>query len=146
MADQLTEEQINEFKEAFSLFDKDDTGTIATKTLGTVIRSLGQNPTEGELVDLLNEIDPDGKRTIDFPEFLSIMAGRCRMKETDFEEEILEAFKVFDKEGTGFISPSMMRYVVSSLGVSQEELEELTAGWDGDQIDYREFVKVLMTK
>ena len=49
MADQLTEEQIAEFKEAFSLFDKDGDGVITTKELGTVMRSLGQNPTEVEL-------------------------------------------------------------------------------------------------
>ena len=42
MAEQLTEEQIQEFKEAFSLFDKDNDGTITTKELGTVMRSLGQ--------------------------------------------------------------------------------------------------------
>lgn len=48
---QLTEEQIAEFKEAFSLFDKDGDGTITTKELGTVMRSLGQNPTEAELQD-----------------------------------------------------------------------------------------------
>jgi len=52
MADQLTEEQIAEFKEAFSLFDKDGDGTITTKELGTVMRSLGQNPTEAELAAL----------------------------------------------------------------------------------------------
>ena len=45
----LSEEQIAEFKEAFSLFDKDGDGTITTKELGTVMRSLGQNPTEAEL-------------------------------------------------------------------------------------------------
>ena len=53
-ADQLTEEQIAEFKEAFSLFDKDGDGTITTKELGTVMRALGQNPTEAELQDMIN--------------------------------------------------------------------------------------------
>ncbi|KAH9380777.1 hypothetical protein HPB48_020643 [Haemaphysalis longicornis] len=61
-ADQLTEEQIAEFKEAFSLFDKDGDGTITTKELGTVMRSLGQNPTEAELQDMINEVDADGKQ------------------------------------------------------------------------------------
>ena len=49
MAEQLTEDQIAEFKEAFSLFDKDGDGTITTKELGAVMTSLGMNPTEVEL-------------------------------------------------------------------------------------------------
>ena len=51
---------VSEFKEAFSLFDKDGDGTITTKELGTVMRSLGQNPTEAELQDMINEVDADG--------------------------------------------------------------------------------------
>lgn len=49
-----------EFKEAFSLFDKDGDGTICSKELGTVMRSLG-NPTEAELQDMINEVDADGR-------------------------------------------------------------------------------------
>uniref|UniRef100_A0A8I3PSQ4 EF-hand domain-containing protein n=1 Tax=Canis lupus familiaris TaxID=9615 RepID=A0A8I3PSQ4_CANLF len=86
---------LSEFKEAFSLFDKDGDGTITTKELGTVMRSLGQNPTEAELQDMINEVDADGNGTIDFPEFLTMMARK--MKDTDSEEEIREAFRVFDK-------------------------------------------------
>ncbi|KAH7933502.1 hypothetical protein HPB49_013251 [Dermacentor silvarum] len=67
-ADQLTEEQIAEFKEAFSLFDKDGDGTITTKELGTVMRSLGQNPTEAELQDMINEVDAD--------EFVTMMTSK----------------------------------------------------------------------
>merc|ERR1712224_1128057 len=86
MADSLTEEQVSEFKEAFSLFDKDGDGQITTKELGTVMRSLGQNPSESELQDMINEVDADGSGAIDFPEFLNLMAKK--MKDTDSEEEI----------------------------------------------------------
>ena len=79
MVDQLTEEQVAEFKEAFSLFDKDGDGTITTKELGTVMRSLGQNPTEAELQDMINEVDADGNGTIDFPEFLTLMARKMKV-------------------------------------------------------------------
>ncbi|CAL8339753.1 unnamed protein product [Boreogadus saida] len=102
MADQLTEEQIAEFKEAFSLFDKDGDGTITTKELGTVMHSLGRNPTEAELQDMINEVDADGNGTINFPEFLTMMARK--MKDTDSEEEIREAFRVFDKSVADFLS------------------------------------------
>merc|ERR1711976_86789 len=77
-------DQIGEFREAFSLFDKDGDGTITTKELGTVMRSLGQNPSEDELQDMVNEVDIDGNGEIDFEEFLQMMAKK--MKETDSEE------------------------------------------------------------
>jgi len=143
------EEQIAEFKEAFSLFDKDGDGTITTKELGTVMRSLGQNPTEAELQDMINEVDADGNGTIDFPEFLTLMARK--MKDTDSEEEILEAFKVFDKDGNGFISAAELRHVMTNLGekLTDEEVDEMIreADIDGDgQINYEEFVKMMMAK
>jgi Ca2+-binding EF-hand superfamily protein len=58
---------------------RDDAGTITTKELGTVMRSLGQNPTEAELQDMINEVDADGNGTIDFPEFLSLMAKKMKV-------------------------------------------------------------------
>ncbi|XP_061352557.1 calmodulin-2/4 isoform X1 [Gastrolobium bilobum] len=164
MADQLSDEQISEFKEAFSLFDKDGDGMhlclvfdnfyrifccITTKELGTVMRSLGQNPTEAELQDMINEVDADGNGTIDFPEFLNLMARK--MKDTDSEEELKEAFRVFDKDQNGFISAAELRHVMTNLGekLTDEEVDEMIreADVDGDgQINYDEFVKVMMAK
>lgn len=92
----------------------DGDGTITTKELGTVMRSLGQNPTEAELQDMINEVDADGNGTIDFPEFLTMMARK--MRDTDSEEEIKEAFKVFDKDGNGYISAAELRHVMTNLG------------------------------
>jgi calmodulin len=99
MADQLTEEQTAEFKEAFALFDKDGDGTISTKELGTVMNSLGQKPTIAELEAMIKEVDIDGNGEIDFGEFLTMMAKK--LKETDLEEDIREAFRVFDVKNSG---------------------------------------------
>lgn len=52
---------LSEFKEAFRLFDKDGSGTISNDELGTVMRSLGQNPSDQELTDLVEEVDIDGR-------------------------------------------------------------------------------------
>ncbi|KAI0876559.1 calmodulin [Hypoxylon argillaceum] len=149
LADSLTEEQVSEFKEAFSLFDKDGDGQITTKELGTVMRSLGQNPSESELQDMINEVDADNNGTIDFPEFLTMMARK--MKDTDSEEEIREAFKVFDRDNNGFISAAELRHVMTSIGekLTDEEVDEMIreADQDGDgRIDYNEFVQLMMQK
>ena len=130
----LTEEDIMEAKEIFSLFDKEGDGCITTKELGTVMRSLGvllpihlcplvlvlrstllgQNPTEAELRDMIDEVDTVGNGTIDFPEFLTMMVRTTR--DSEAEAEIKEVFKVFDKDGSGFISAAELRYVMNSLG------------------------------
>ncbi|KAL2463754.1 Calmodulin-like protein 11 [Forsythia ovata] len=148
MADVLSEEQIVEFKEAFSLFDKDGDGCITIEELATVIRSLDQNPTEEELEDIINEVDSDGNGTIEFPEFLNLMASQ--IKENDAEEELKEAFKVFDKDQNGYISANELRQVMINLGekLTDEEVEQMIkeADLDGDgQINYDEFVQMMMT-
>ena len=51
---------IAEFREAFAVFDKDGSGSVSGEELGTVMRSLGQNPTEEELQEIINEVDADG--------------------------------------------------------------------------------------
>ncbi|XP_009329299.1 PREDICTED: calmodulin, striated muscle [Pygoscelis adeliae] len=142
-------EQIAEFKEAFSLFDRDGDGCITTKELGTVMRSLGQNPTEAELQDMVGEVDADGSGTIDFPEFLSLMARK--MRDTDSEEEIREAFRVFDKDGNGYISAAELRHVMTNLGekLTDEEVDEMIKEADCNndgQVNYEEFVRMMTEK
>ncbi|XP_045156523.1 calmodulin-beta-like, partial [Mercenaria mercenaria] len=136
-----------EFKEAFGLFDKDGDETITTKELGTVMRSLGQNPTGAELEDMINEVDADGSGTIDFPEFLTMMSKKMKT-EDDGDEEIREAFRVFDRDGNGFISAAELRHVMTNLGekLTDEEVDEMIkeADVDGDgQVNYEEFVRMM---
>ena len=149
MVENLTDEKMMEFKAAFELFDKDRNGKITSKELGTVMRGLGQNPTEEELKQIIREVDLDGNGTIDFKEFLCLMVKK--MKDTDTDEELLEAFKVFDRDGNGFITSHELRNVMNSLGenLTPEEIEEMIkeADLDNDgQIDYEEFVKMMMSK
>ena len=149
MAEQLSEEQIIEFKDAFSLFDKNGDGKITTKELGTVMRSLGSNPTEAELQDLISEVDTDRSGTIDFPEFLTVMAGT--MNNSYNEKEIREAFRAIDRDGNGFISVAELRHTMTKLDekISDEEVDEIIKEADLDkdgQVNYEEFLTLMMSK
>eukprot|EP01101_Sappina_pedata_P009203 TRINITY_DN52_c0_g2_i1.p2 TRINITY_DN52_c0_g2~~TRINITY_DN52_c0_g2_i1.p2 ORF type:complete len:161 (-),score=90.22 TRINITY_DN52_c0_g2_i1:99-554(-) len=151
MSHKLSEDQVAEFKEAFSLFDKDGDGSITAKELGTVMRRLGQNPTDEELNAMVNDVDTDGNGSIDFEEFLEMMIRQTKSSDPNPEEELLEAFKVFDKNGDGLISYDELKQVMSNLGevLSDAELAEMIreADSDGDgQISFPEFVKMMGTK
>ncbi|XP_078694903.1 uncharacterized protein LOC144923893 [Branchiostoma floridae x Branchiostoma belcheri] len=147
--DQLTEEQIAEFRQVFSMFDQNGDGHITTAELGNVLRALGQNPTDSELRDMINKVDLDGDGTTNFSEFLRLMERTSTKEKT--EQELLDAFRAFDKDGSGFISRAELRHVMSGLGMKLTE-QELTkiireADRDGDgQISYQEFVKTMAKK
>ena len=149
MVENLTDEKIMEFKAAFELFDKDRNGKITSKELGTVMRGLGQNPTEEELKQMIREVDLDGNGTIDFKEFLCLMVKK--MKDTDTDEELLEAFKVFDRDGNGFITSHELRNIMIQLeeDLTPEEIEEMVREADINNdgtIDLDEFVKMMSSE
>ncbi|VDM42555.1 unnamed protein product [Toxocara canis] len=127
----IHDDELIEYKEAFRLFDKDGDGSISSKELGVAMRSLGQNPTEQELQDMVNQVDIDGSGTIEFAEFCQMMK---RMdKETD-GEMIREAFRVFDRDGNGFITADEFRYFMTHMGeqFSEQEVDEIIAEVDID--------------
>lgn len=132
----LTEEQISEFAEAFKLFDKDLDGRITSNELGIVMRSLGQRPTDQELKNMVTIVDQDGNGTIEFNEFLNLMSRKA--KETDKEDELREAFRVFDRNGDGYISAPELRLVMTNLGekLTDEEVDDMIreADLDGDGV------------
>ena len=110
----LSEEQINEFKEVFKLFDTDGSGAISHIELGNVLRQLGQNPTDQELKNLVEEVDIDGSGQIEFNEFVQMMG---RMLEEDEEnDDFREPFDMFDTDGDGHISMMDIKRVINNLG------------------------------
>jgi len=81
----MSDVQIEEMKEAFNLFDEDGDGEITEEDLGNLLSSLGDVATPAQVHDLFMEVDEDGGGSIDFDEFMVMMADR--MKERDQEEE-----------------------------------------------------------
>ncbi|KAI6184614.1 Calmodulin-like protein [Aphelenchoides bicaudatus] len=129
--DGISEEELIEYKEAFRLFDKDGNGSISSKELGVAMRALGQNPTEQELLDMVNEVDVDGSGSIDFSEFCQMMR---RMNKENDSEMIREAFRVFDRDGNGYITAEEFRYFMTHMGeqFSDKEVDEIIAEVDID--------------
>ncbi|KAL8026355.1 hypothetical protein ABFX02_14G021200 [Erythranthe guttata] len=143
VSDVLNEEQIVEFQEAFTTFDKDGDGSITIEDLARMMRCLDQiNLTEKDLRGIINEIDSDGNGTIELDEFLIHMAKK--LKEID---EAKETFKVFDIDQNGYISANEIRQKLGHK-LTDEEVNQMIreADLDGDgRISFDEFVKNMAT-
>jgi calmodulin len=144
----LTEMEIALYKEAFQIFDKHSEGYISTKELGTIFNSLGTNISEEDLIEIITIYDNDQNNSmIDFITFLDIIAK----KKDDIykEEDLINAFRIFDKEGNGKISIKELRYVMMSSGVDFNEnyIKDIIneSNVDNDEfIDYHKFIKLLI--
>ncbi|XP_042336222.1 centrin-2 [Sceloporus undulatus] len=143
---ELTEEQKQEIREAFDLFDTDGTGNIDVKELKVAMRALGFEPKKDEIKKMILDIDKEGTGKITFGDFLSVMTQK--MAEKDSKEEILKAFKLFDDDETGKISFKNLKRVAKELGetLTDEELQEMIdeADRDGDgEVNEQEFLRIM---
>ncbi|XP_043912962.1 centrin-1 [Protopterus annectens] len=142
----LTEEQKQEIREAFDLFDTDGAGTIDVKELKVAMRALGFEPKKEEIKKIISEIDKEATGKIGFNDFLAVMAQK--MAEKDSKEEILKAFRLFDDDETGKISFKNLKRVAKELGenLTDEELQEMIdeADRDGDgEVNEEEFLRIM---
>ena len=143
---ELSDEQRQEIKEAFELFDTDKTGTIDYHELKVAMRALGFEPKKEEVKKMIAEVDREGKGVIEFGDFMELMTGK--IAERDPREEILKAFRLFDDDGTGKISLRNLKRVARELGetMTDEQLQEMIeeADRDGDgEINEQEFIRIM---
>uniref|UniRef100_A0A3P8TCD9 EF-hand domain-containing protein n=1 Tax=Amphiprion percula TaxID=161767 RepID=A0A3P8TCD9_AMPPE len=147
----LTQDEIEELREAFVEFDKDKDGLISCKDLGNLMRTMGYMPTEMELIELGQNINMNSGGRVDFEDFVELMtpklldetAGMIGLK------ELKDAFREFDIDGDGAITSDELRHaMIKLLGehASKTEIEAIVKEADnnGDgTVDFEEFVKMM---
>ena len=142
----MSEEQKQEIREAFDLFDTDGSQTIDAKELKVAMRALGFEPNKDEIKKMIADIDKDGNGTIEFDEFLAMMTAK--MGARDRREDLMKAFRLFDDDETGKISFKNLKRVAKELGenMTDEELQEMIdeADRDGDgEVNEEEFFRIM---
>lgn len=140
----FTAENKENFKNAFDAFDEDRDELIKTDVLGKLLRAVGFNPMPEEVEDMIEDI---GASTLDFNSFMYILYRHAR--EVDPEGELVDAFKVFDKDGTGKLKTDTIRKILRNLKqpFTEDQISELLgqAEVDGnDCVNYEDFVKVML--
>merc|ERR1712037_141101 len=97
-------------------------GMVDVHELGKLFLSLGQKLSEEELKKMLRDLDMDSNQTLNFPDFLSIMA--TKMKDRDSDSELRDAFSVLDEEGTGYIKASELSdMLINMMGEKEDEVK-----------------------
>merc|ERR1712218_7885 len=137
----LQPDEIKCLKVCFDLFDTKKVEFLSADDLGEIMRAMGFRPTEDELKELLAEIDEDGSGEIEFGEFSQLCATFL----------VKDAFRIYDKEGLGYITTETLRGLIGELlaPLTEEELEGILEELDEDgsgSMDFDEFCEMMMTK
>merc|ERR1712010_212577 len=115
----LSEEQVEEIREAFTLFDSDASGAIDVRELKVAMRALGFEIKNEELKKMVSDIDNDGNGTIEFAEFLGMMTGKMGEKdsrEAIDDEELQDMINQVDRDGDGAINADEFYRIMKKKG------------------------------
>ena len=120
----LTDEEIEEIKEAFTMFDTNGNGTIDPKELKAAMNSLGFEKKSPTVYEMICDLEQMGNE-VDFDEFLEAISNKLGNRET--KEGINRIFDLFDDDKTGSINLNNIKRVAKELGetMNVEELREM---------------------
>ena len=113
----LEVDEIKCLKNCFDLFDSKKQDFLSADDLDEILRAMGFRPSKEELMDILAEIDEDGSGEIEFAEFCQLCA-KFLVEDPDIEtmkRELKDAFRIYDKNGEGFITMDTLRGLISEL-------------------------------
>ncbi|KAH7858345.1 hypothetical protein Vadar_022725 [Vaccinium darrowii] len=137
-----------ELRRVFQMFDKNGDGRITKKELNDSLENMGIFIPDPELSQMIEKIDVNGDGCVDIDEFGALY--QSIMEEKDEEEDMKEAFNVFDQNGDGFITVEELRSVLASLGLKQGRTVEdckrmiLKVDVDGDgMVNFNEFKQMM---
>ena len=110
----LSADEVEEIKEAFDIFDVDQSGAISVSELLNAMRSLGFDTKNPAIFKMISDMDEDGNGEIEFDEFLDMMTAR--ISDTNTKEDLERVFKLFDEDRNGEITVENLRRVAKELG------------------------------
>lgn len=145
----MDKKDLEDFREAFLMLDRDGDGRISWEELGYVMKTLGHKVSETHLKEIMKLIDDNGNGVIDFEEFSDMLDKTKSI--ADPEADLKEAFRVFDLDGDGVITAKELKLVMHSLGqpVSQPDIDEMMKEADinsDGQVDFSDFVAMMSKK
>jgi calmodulin len=143
----VTEKQYNDALQTFNLFDKKGDGSVNTKDLGSLFKSLALQVDDNKLKEWADDVDEDATGYILWDQFKAIF--ETKLKEDKDEKELKDAFRVLDKDNKGVIDVKDLKWILKSLGddLTEEEIEDMIAETDTDgsgTVDYDEFKSLMM--
>lgn len=145
----INEEKKQELRQGFNQFDSDKDGLITFIELHDLMNSLDYKTSEAELQDLVNEVEINEKGQLSFTAFLELMTRK--LKDMDTEEELMEAFKIFDKDNSNLISTKKLMTVFSVIDdkIREEEILQMMkeSDLDGDGfLNFDEFCRMVKNR
>lgn len=143
------DEKTQMLKKAFSMFDQGKTGFIETNRVAAILNTMGQQFDTTELAITIEEADKDKTGKLNFESFYAIAANFLEDEDDEaMQNELKEAFRLYDKEGNGYITTAVLREILAALDdkLTPEDLDGIIEEIDEDgsgTIDFDEFMEMM---